>query len=122
MAMSLYESHDDNTITFSPSIDSTYIPMEGRKRITNKALDGTNYIYELHGKGRTEISLNAISKADRDVLYDWWNDTDSLSYKPDTTAETTYTVKITNETNPFRMMPRVQFDTLYEGTMILEEV
>ena len=122
MPMSLYESHDDNTITFSPLVSSTYIPMEGRKRITHKAIDGTNYIYELHGKGRTEISLNAISKADRDVLYDWWNDTDSLSYKPDTTEDTTYTVKITNETNPFRMMPRVQFDTLYEGTMILEEV
>lgn len=121
--MSLYESHDDKTITFTPLADSTFEIMQRRKRITHKALDGTNYIYELHEKGRTEITVNAITKADYDVLYDWWNDTDSLTYIPDTDVPTeTFIVKITNETNPFRMMADVAWEAYYEGTMILEEV
>lgn len=121
--MSLFESHDDVTVTFTPLSNDTFIPMQGRKRITHKALDGTNYTYELHDKGRTEISINALSKADYDTLYDWWNDADSLTYIPDTdVSNETYIVKITNETNPFRMMPNTTWESKYEGTMILEEV
>ena len=111
------------TVTFSPLASSNFIPFIGRKRITHKALDGTNYTYELHGKGRSEISINALSAADYDILYSWWSNHYSLVYTPDVDdPDTIYTVKITNETNPFRMMPNTGWDTDYEGSMILEEM
>jgi hypothetical protein len=110
------------TVTFTPKADTSFLPMVGRKRISHKALDGTNYTYETSGKGRTEISLNGILKADRDTLYGWWSSAYSMEYKPDVDVEESYMVKMTNSTNPFRMMPDTLWDSYYEGSMILEEV
>ena len=61
--------------------------------------------------------------ADYDKVYTWWDNMLKLTYTPDTSAPgTTYTVRITNDTDPLSMMFGTGWAVKYEGTLILEEV
>ena len=109
--------------TFSPRIESGYAIPENRIRHQYEGVNGDLIINEISAKGKWIIPLNNVSKADYNKVYTWWDNMLKLTYTPDTAAPgTTYTVRITNDTDPLSMMFCVGWASIYEGTLILEQV
>ena len=108
---------------FSPLVRSGYAIPENRRRNQYDGINGDLIINELYNKGKWIIPINNVSKADYDSVYTWWDNMLKLVYTPDTSAPgTTYTVRITNDTDPLSMMFGTGWAAKYEGTLILEEV
>lgn len=119
MAMTLNDG--SVTVTFSPI--RGYEKPDDHDRKQYKAMDGTLYIYEWSHWGKWSIPLNKIPKADYDQLLSWWQNRTQLTFTPDTDVPgTTYTVKMTNESNSLRMMFGTGWRNKHEGTLTLREV
>lgn len=121
MIMSLSDGVD--TITFSPLADSNYGVPEDRVRNQYISPNGNLMINEISENALYEISLNAVSKHDRDHIYTWWSDMIILHFVPDTTAPGTIIhIRIINESDPLPHMAGVAWQGFFEGTLELHEV
>ena len=108
---------------FSPLVDSGWAIPENRIRHQYDGVNGDLIINEISAKGKWVIPVNDVSKADYDNVYLWWDTMLKLTYTPDTDAPgTTVTARITNDTDPLSMMFGVGWASIYEGTLILEQV
>jgi len=118
----ILEDGSSNTVTFSPLIEGYQEPQE-RRRSTQKAMDGTLYVYEFADKKKWIIPVNAITKANYDWLLYWWQNRTSLTFTPDEAVPaTTYTVNIIERQNPLKMMGGTKWKDKYEGILTIREL
>lgn len=115
-------------LTYSGT-DFIFSPREGyaipqhREREQYPSINGDLNISEIYEQSLYEIPLNAVSKANYDNVYSWWDNMRKLVFMPDTSVPgTTITVRIINTENPLKMTFGTTWAGYYEGTLILREV
>lgn len=110
------------SIEFSAILDGYKRP--DALKITNLvASDGTVYRYRWGSTQRHEITVNNISLADANAFNSWWLNNTRIHFTPDLVGApaVTFAARIVNETKPMQMF-NYAFGTLYEGTIIIQQV
>jgi len=121
MSMTMNLTYSGTDFTFSPC--EGYAIPQHREREQYNSINGDLNISEVYEQSLYEIPLIAISKADYDNIYTWWDSMLKLTFMPDTSVPgTTITVRIINLDNPLRMMHGMAWAGFYEGTLQLHEV
>lgn len=96
---------------------------ESRGREILRGKDGKEDAHEWGGKDVYETPFNNVSKADADLLIDWWINMTTLTLTPDLQNDpgTTLEVKIAEVTRPMQMWGG-DWDTLFAGMLTLYQI
>jgi len=111
---------DTNEVEFSPLVVGYKAP-QAIRMLKKTAIDSTIHLIQPQSKKKWTIPLNKIDSTDYALLYAMWDANLPLTFYPDliNAPATTYTVKILNVPNPFRLMANPSY---YEGTLYLREI
>lgn len=96
---------------------------ESRGREVLRGKDGREDAHEWGGVEVYETPFNAVSKAEADLMIDWWENMTTLTFTPDLQGApgTTRIVKIAEEVRPMQMWGG-DWDTLFAGMLTLYQV
>jgi hypothetical protein len=110
------------TITFSPA--PGYAKTDILEKLHTRARNGTLNTYKFFVKLRWEIPLSWVGSTDAGNFNTWWSNCYDCTFIPDTVNApgTSYTVRIVNDTRPLGQFSGPNWETYYQGSLILEQV
>jgi hypothetical protein len=114
---------DDGTSSIDISPIRGQNEPENRGRDIIRAKDGKEDAHEWGGKDVYETPFNNVSKAEADLLIDWWENMTTLTFTPDLQGApgTTLEVKIAEMKRPMQMWGG-DWDTLFAGLLTLYQI
>lgn len=95
------------------------------KRITrNRAQSGKIFSYKFFIKRKYEVPVAWFNKTDADQINLWWEDDEDVTFFPDliNIPGTSVLCKIINDEAPFPEFSGVDWETFFQGQIILEEI
>jgi len=109
-------------IEFDPSLG--YRKPDVFRRVTQRAIDGSLYVYKYFKKLSWEIPIVFLEQYKSDQINTWWDSITLLDFYPDlvNSPATKYSIKIVNTERPLLEFSGIEWETFFKGTLYLEQV
>jgi hypothetical protein len=109
-------------LDFSPTRE--YKKPDDMFAIHQRSNNGTLYSYRIYCKRRWEVPLSQLDKTTADQINTWWLNLTNLKFYPDiiNLPAEFYNVRITDNDRPLSGMTDWAWETLYEGSMKVQEI
>ena len=110
-----------NTVEFGP--EEGYSQQKETREEFHRTLNGNNFNYKFFQKGRWEVPVADLLKADADQINQWFDNGQELTFYDDTVNHPTrqYQVKLVNSERPLPAFRMPNWDNRFNGTLILAE-
>lgn len=122
MADTMRLTYSGTNVNFAPAMG--YSKPDVLDVVHRRTGNGTLRSKKFYYKYRWEVPVVWFDSTDTGNINSWWQNVYDLTFIPDliNAPGTSYTVRIVNDTRPLLQFSGPNWETYYQGTIILEQV